>query len=225
LQWGTTNFTGWKQEFNGNVYLSQTISWWCDRMFNSILLNNFWGEIEMNAAGAAAKTVAPAAALVRRWTGESSRSKAAAAPRLRADTQLGQVAKARQKWDFKKSWNWRIILVAATIWQILNMKQATGNGSCENLHGKSREFTLGELIFWRVFDIWNDCVIVHVYYKYDDVDAFGEKWIQSAKTFSTRCRLKLQIHLPRQSAQWCCRDIRLRSLYFCYKVVFIVIWR
>ena len=102
MQWGTTNFTGWKQEFNGNVYLSQTISWWCDRMFNSILLNNFWGEIEMNAAGAATAAAAPAAALARRWTGESSRSKAAAAPRLRADTQLGQIAKARQKWDFKK---------------------------------------------------------------------------------------------------------------------------
>ena len=72
-------------------------------MFNSILLNNFWGEIEMNAAGAATAAAAPAAALARRWTGESSRSKAAAAPRLRADTQLGQIAKARQKWDLKKN--------------------------------------------------------------------------------------------------------------------------
>ena len=69
-------------------------------MFNSILLNNFWGEIEMNAAGAATAAAVPAAALARRWTGESSRTKAAAAPRLRADTQLGQIAKARQKWDF-----------------------------------------------------------------------------------------------------------------------------
>ena len=73
-------------------------------MFNSILLNNFWGEIEMNAAGGAApKTAAPATALARRWTGESSRSKAAAAPRLRADTQLGQIAKACQKRDFKEN--------------------------------------------------------------------------------------------------------------------------
>ena len=36
--------------------------------------------------------------------------------------------------------------------------QATGNGSYEkfqNLHGKSREITLGEVMFWRVFDIRN----------------------------------------------------------------------
>ena len=63
------------------------------------------------------------------------------------------------------------------------MKQATGNGSCENLHGKSREFTLGELIFWQVFDIWNHCVIVHVYYKYDDVDAFGKSEFSRPKHF------------------------------------------
>ena len=31
-------------------------------MFNSILLNNFWGEIEMNAAGAATAVAAPGSA-------------------------------------------------------------------------------------------------------------------------------------------------------------------
>jgi hypothetical protein len=35
-------------------------------MFNSILVNNFWGEIEMSAAGAAKAVAAPAAALARR---------------------------------------------------------------------------------------------------------------------------------------------------------------
>ena len=67
----------------------------------------------------------------------------------------------------------------ATIWQILNVKHRQPETEVvrifRNLHGKSREITLGELIFWRDFDIWNHCVIVHVYYKYDDVDAFGEK--------------------------------------------------
>ena len=37
-------------------------------------------------------------------------------------TQLGQIAKTRQKWDSKNSWNWRIILAPATIWQVLNLK-------------------------------------------------------------------------------------------------------
>jgi len=26
-----------------------------------------------------------------------------------------------------------------------------------NFHGKTREITLGELMFWRIFDIWNHC--------------------------------------------------------------------
>ena len=27
-----------------------------------------------------------------------------------------------------------------------------------NFHGKTREITLGKLMFWRIFDIWNLCV-------------------------------------------------------------------
>jgi hypothetical protein len=41
--------------------------------------------------------------------------------------------------------------------------QATGNGSCVNMQNlawkKTREITLVELIFWRVFYLWNRCAV------------------------------------------------------------------
>lgn len=39
-----------------------------------------------------------------------------------AAPQLDQIAKTRQKWNFKNSWNWLIMLVSATIRQVLNVK-------------------------------------------------------------------------------------------------------
>ena len=42
--------------------------------------------------------------------------------------QLGQIAKTRQKLYWKNSWNWVLIIVSATIWQVLNVKCIkTGN--------------------------------------------------------------------------------------------------
>ena len=54
------------------------------------------------------------------------------------------------------------MLVSATIWQILNVKcrqpETEVMWICRNFHGKTRESTLGEFMFWRIFDIWNLCV-------------------------------------------------------------------
>ena len=36
--------------------------------------------------------------------------------------QLNQIAKTRQKLNFENSWNWVVILLSATIWQVLNVK-------------------------------------------------------------------------------------------------------
>ena len=49
-------------------------------------------------------------------------------------------------------------------WQILYMKgnQSTKiMGISRNLKGKTHEITLRELIFGRVFNIWNHCALVH----------------------------------------------------------------
>ena len=51
----------------------------------------------------------------------------------------------------KNSWNWQIILVPATIWQIFNVKQRQSTETeliwiCWNLLIKTREITLCELI-------------------------------------------------------------------------------
>ena len=49
----------------------------------------------------------------------------------------------------------------AMIWQILNVKPRQPETEvmwiCRNFHGKTREIPLGELMFWRIFDIWNHC--------------------------------------------------------------------
>ena len=80
---------------------------------------------------------------------------------VRHAAQLGHIAKNRQKRDSKNSWNRRIILVPATVWQILNVKRRQPETEvmwiCRNFHGKTCEITLGELMFWRIFDIWNHC--------------------------------------------------------------------
>ena len=59
---------------------------------------------------------------------------------------LGHNAKTCQKRDQKNSCNRPETEV---IW------------ICRNSHGKTREITLGELMFWRVFDIWNHCATAH----------------------------------------------------------------
>ena len=52
----------------------------------------------------------------------------------------------------KISWNWRIILMPATIWQVLKVKRTQRPETevrliCWNFYGKTREITLEELIF------------------------------------------------------------------------------
>ena len=65
----------------------------------------------------------------------------------------GRNCKNPPKIEFKNSWNWRIILVPATIWQILNVKHKQSETEVMRIFRKSREITLGKLIFWWVFDI------------------------------------------------------------------------
>ena len=62
----------------------------------------------------------------------------------------------------KNSWNWRIILVPATIWQVLNMKctewtetEAIWIG--RNLYEKILWNHFKLTYFWRVLAVWNQC--------------------------------------------------------------------
>ena len=60
-------------------------------------------------------------------------------------------SKIPPKWDLKNSWNWHVILVPATVWQILNVKRRQPETEvmwiCRNFHGKTREIATSELIF------------------------------------------------------------------------------
>ena len=61
-------------------------------------------------------------------------------------TQLGQLSKTRQKLDWRNSSNWRIIVVTATIWQILDMQSMQWPETeimwiCRNFLVKTREIT------------------------------------------------------------------------------------
>jgi hypothetical protein len=71
-----------------------------------------------------------------------------------AGAKLGQKAKSRQKFELKNSWNWQVILIPATVWQVLSIKLIPGNGNrtetCWNLLGKTREIASTELILWGV---------------------------------------------------------------------------
>ena len=74
--------------------------------------------------------------------------------------QLGQTSKTRQKWDSKSSWNWRVILVPATIWQVLNMKttqrpEMKAMSMLTLVRKKTCEITLRELILGGFLAIWN----------------------------------------------------------------------
>ena len=69
--------------------------------------------------------------------------------------QLSQTSKTRQKWDSKSSWNWRVILVPATIWQVLNMKTTQRPEmevmSMPTLVRKNSWNHFEGTYFWRVF--------------------------------------------------------------------------
>ena len=86
-----------------------------------------------------------------------------------AGAQLGQLEKTRQNKGLENSWNWHILFVPEIIWQIWNMQctpwpETEATRICRNLHGKTSDATLGELIFggfypfgttvWRVIELW-----------------------------------------------------------------------
>ena len=67
-------------------------------------------------------------------------------------TLLGQLAKSRQKWDSKNSWNWLVILMTVTVWQISYLKRIQWpemevKQILWNLIEKIREITSSKLIF------------------------------------------------------------------------------
>ena len=69
-----------------------------------------------------------------------------------ASAQWNQIAKIRQKLDFKNSWNWLILIISATVWHILNMKSINWLETeikwiCWNLLGKICEIAACEFIF------------------------------------------------------------------------------
>ena len=76
-------------------------------------------------------------------------------------TQLGQSSETRQKLDSKNSWNWRVILVPATVWQIFECDAMTGNGNQVNLLELASKFRkklwnhTKWTYFWRVLAVWN----------------------------------------------------------------------
>ena len=75
---------------------------------------------------------------------------------------LGQIAKTRQKLHSKNSWNWVVILVSATIWQVLNVKCIkTGNGNDVNQLKTALKMSWNQIkwtSFWHILPIWNQSV-------------------------------------------------------------------
>ena len=76
-------------------------------------------------------------------------------------TQLGQSSETRQKLDSKNSWNWRVILVPATVTKF-KCVAIFGNGNQVNLLKLASEFRkIHEIIsikwiyFWQVSAVWN----------------------------------------------------------------------
>ena len=67
---------------------------------------------------------------------------------------VGSYCKNPPKTRFKNS--------SATVWQILNVKRRQPETEvmwiCRKFHAKTREITLDELMFWRIFELWNHCV-------------------------------------------------------------------
>ena len=70
----------------------------------------------------------------------------------------GQIAKTRQKLHSKNSWNCVVILVSATIWQVLNVKCIkTGNANDVNqlkIALKNSWNHIKWTYFWRILPIW-----------------------------------------------------------------------
>ena len=74
-------------------------------------------------------------------------------------THLGQITKTRQKIHSKNSWNWVVILVSATIWQVLNVKCIEiGNGNDVNQLKIALKNTWNHIMwtyFWHILPTWN----------------------------------------------------------------------
>jgi hypothetical protein len=76
-----------------------------------------------------------------------------------AATHLGQIVKTRQKLHSKNSWNWVVILVSATIWQVLILNCIKiGKGNDVNQLKISLKNSWNLIMwtyFWRILPIWN----------------------------------------------------------------------
>ena len=73
-----------------------------------------------------------------------------------------KLPKTRQKLHSKNSWNWVVILVSATIWQVLNVKGLkTGHGNDVNqlkIALKNSWNHIKWIYFWLILPIWNHSV-------------------------------------------------------------------
>ena len=79
--------------------------------------------------------------------------------RRRTGAHLGLMEKPAKNEIFKKSWNWRIILMPAIVWQIFEYETnpITGNGNCVNwrkLGWKNSWNHFKLTYFWKVLAIW-----------------------------------------------------------------------
>ena len=71
---------------------------------------------------------------------------------------VGPNCKSPPKMRFKKIRD----MYLQRFWQILNVKRRQPEMEIRiwrNFHGKTREINLSELMFWRIFDIWNYCAL------------------------------------------------------------------
>ena len=110
-------------------------------------------------------------------------------------TNSGQIAKTRQKLHSKNSWNWVVILVSATIWQVLNGKCIkTGNENDVNqlkIALKNSWNHIKVIYFWRILPIWNHSEAVR---RWND-------WSNSAQARSL-CQKLLLINSMQMAWQW-----------------------
>ena len=91
------------------------------------------------------------------------------------------MSKTCQKLDLKNSWNWRTVLITATVWQLFIVKLIRGKRKYMsiwwNLLGKTREITLMELILWQLLAIGTTVLGTRLLL----LHFFQHKWILSGQ--------------------------------------------
>ena len=103
---------------------------------------------------------------------------------------------------------------ACNAWQILNVNRRQPETEVmwifRNFHEKSCEITLGELMFWRIFDIWNHCVPRRPLRRRFCGGGWlvGRPWLASRPLYCNRHDYRA----------WKTRELPLKSYYYEYNV-------